>query len=173
MSNMSTNSSNSSTRNKAKQHPVLAGLRDELRGLRVTKTFVVYGHEYTLGLLSPRDDDWISERAASAGNIFEYATKMAKPKIAAALTAIDGMPVAELFQLPDEPDMTAENRKLLEGNAELRADWLRVQVYNFVCDDMDALVIKELEGKYAELENEKQEALNKLGPLSKRIPSNA
>lgn len=161
------------TKNKAKHHPILDGLSRELRGLRTTKTFQVYGHEYTLALLSPRDDDWISERAASAGNIFEYATKMAKPKIAAALHAIDGIPVAELFQLPDEPDMTIENRKLLESNAELRADWLRVQVYNFVCDDMDALVIKELEQKYADLEDGKQEALKKIGPFSSRIPSSA
>lgn len=157
---------------KAKQHPILLNLSKELRGLRVTKEVEVYGHTYTLALLSPREDDWVAERASAAGSVFEYATKLVKPRLAAALSAIDNTPVAELFQLPDEPDLSADQRKAIEANPEIRADWIRMQVFRFLCEDMDSDVIQKLDSEYSKMDNDKQASLEKIAPLSQRIPSN-
>lgn len=160
-------------KNKAKLHPIAASLSRELRGLRANKVYEVYGHHYTLGLLAPKDEDWVAERAASLGNnVFEYAAKSGKPRVAAALMAIDDVPVAELFQLPDEPDMSADTRKYLEGNRDAFNEWLRGQVFDYVCNDMDSAVIEQLERNYMKLDEEKKEALKKIGPFSARTPSN-
>jgi hypothetical protein len=160
-------------KNRAKLHPVAASLSRELRGLRSSKTFEVYGHKYELGLLAPKDEDWISEKAASIGNnVFEFAAKTGKPRITAALMAIDGIPVGELFLLPDEPDMKAETKKFLEGNKESYNEWLRNEVHEYVCNDLDSAVITQLERHYSTLEDEKREALSKIGPFSTRTPSN-
>jgi hypothetical protein len=160
-------------KHKSKLHPVVAGLSRELRGLRASKAFEVYGHQYTIGLLSPKDEDWVAEKSASiANNVFEFASKAGKPRISAALMAIDEVSVAELFQLPDEPDMSAESKKFLTGNREAYNEWLRTQIYDFVCNDMDSAVLSELEHRYAQLEEEKREALRSIGPFSTRTLSN-
>lgn len=157
---------------KAKQHPILQGLSKELRGLRVTRDVEVYGHVYTLALLSPKEEDWVSERASSAGSVFEYAAKLVKPRLAAALSAIDHVSVSELFQLPEEPDMSTEQRKIIESNAEMKSDWLHHQILTFLSEDMDTDVLQKLDAEYSKMDTAKQEALEKIGPLSTRTPSN-
>lgn len=163
----------SDRRNRAKQHPVLSNLSRELRGLRVSKAFEVYGHTYTLALLAPKDEDWVAERSASAGNnVFEFASKSGKPRIAASLMAIDGVSVAELFLLPDEPDMSPETRKYIESDKTVYNNWLRDEVLAFINTEMDSAVLEQLERNYLQLDTEKKEALKKIGPLSVKTPSN-
>lgn len=157
---------------RAKRHSVITTLSRELRGLRTSRVFEVYGHSYTLELLAPKDEDWVAEKSASQGNnVFEFASKQGKPRIACALTAIDGVSVAELFQLPEEPQMSREVSNFLRANPARLGLWLRDEVHAFICNDMDSEVLAQLERCYSQMDAEKTEALRKLGPLSKGTTS--
>lgn len=154
---------------KAKRHKLLDSLSQELRGLRASAVFEVFGHKYRLALLSPREEDWVNEKAGVAKSIFEFAAKVSKPRISAALMEIDGLSVAELFRLPE--DMARETRELIEGNELLLGEWRREQILAFVNDDLDSQVISQLDRNYGELEQKRNVALKEIPNLSERTPS--
>lgn len=155
---------------KAKRHALIGDLSKELRGLRISDTFAVLGHRYKLGLLSPSEMDWVMEKASNTSkNLVEMATLMQRPLIAAALAEIDDIPVAQLFQLPD--DMEKATREVIEGDVKLLTEWRREQVFQFLGEDVDVEILKELGGKYFDLESKKRAHIGEIRNLSKGTPS--
>ena len=150
---------------KAKRHPLLNDLSTELRGFRIAETFEVVGHKYRLQLLAPSEMDWVIEKATSGANLVEMANLMSRPLIAAALLEIDNIPVAQLFQLPD--DLPKEARQALEADSKVLAEWRREQIFAYLGEDVDVEVIKELGKHYTELEDRKRKQIGEIRNLSK------
>ena len=157
------------SRAKAKRHQALQDLSKELRGFRISETFSIFGHTYKLGVLAPGDEDWVHEQAGRSNNVVEYAALMQKPRLAAALLEIDGIPVTQLFSLPDDLDKGV--REAIEADQKQLTAWRRGEVLDFMRDDMDLAVISQLDSSLTQLEARKQEAISQVVPFSKETPS--
>ena len=151
---------------RAKEHPLLKQLTGELRGCAMSETFDVAGHKYTLRSLSPLEESW-ADGHVDGQNLYQAGRNRRAPYVAAALEAIDGVNVRELFALP-ETGIEPAVREVYLNNDMFLTDWRRGQVLRFVAEDLQPEVLMQLWNSYLELAGRREEALEKLGPLSKR-----
>lgn len=153
----------------AKRHSVLGDISAGLRGLVPTSTTSIVGHTYTLTALSPEAEDWVNGQGVG-NSLVGIAISTQKPRLAAAIVAIDSVPVEQLFTPGD--DMTKEQREaLLSSSMENQRIWRREELLKWLRDDFDTLVIAKLDTAYAELKSRHYEALKDAENLARGIPS--
>jgi hypothetical protein len=150
---------------RAKVHPLRAQIGQELRGCQSQEDFVVCGRTYTLRTLWPVEEEW-ADSLVDGSTIYQAGRNRRAPYVAAALVAVDGVPVQELFQLPDDtPD---ELRNLYLSAPDALVSWRRSEVFRWLKEEVQPPVLAELWGSYQVLEERRREALEKIGPLSTR-----
>lgn len=150
---------------RAKTHPLLDSLGAQLGGTTTSETFEVSGHKYTLRTLSPLEESW-ADGFVAGENLYQAGRNRRAPYVAASLEAIDGTSVRELFVLPENtPD---DMKETYARSPEAISDWRRREVLRWVREVMPPPVLAELWVAYQELEKKRTEALEKIGPLSRR-----
>ena len=155
---------------RAKAHPLLDSLGAQLTGTQTSDTFEVSGHKYTLRTLTPLEESW-ADGFVGGENLYQAGRNRRAPYVAAALEGVDGTSVRELFVLPEN---TPEDMRETYGKSpEAYADWRKREVLRWVREVMPPPVLGELWTAYQELEGRRTEALEKIGPLSKRSLSTA
>lgn len=149
---------------RAKRASKLNRLLHALSGQDLQETFEVFGTRYTLRTLSPEAERWAANHTQGSTPLQIGRNQMA-PQVAAAIVAIDGDPVTDLFTLPDDADR--ELRALLKESHEALTDWLRREVLLFLTEDGGQMdLIRELWGHLARMSEQRKSALEALAPLS-------
>lgn len=149
-----------------KRHPLLTQITSDLSGRRPRKPVEVLGHTYTLELLMPEAEDWVAANT-SGMTIVAANLNTRKPTIACALTAIDDLQIEALF--PFESDDQKVREFMATNPNELRL-WRRVQVLEWLKNDVDPYVVDELWNAYRKLQDEHYQEMKKLENFSKRTP---
>jgi len=151
----------------AKQHNLLKDLAKEMHGRHLEETITVDGHTYTLRTVTPAEDDWVLNRTdSSGGDAIKLAVLQSKPKVAAALSAIDGHSVKELFTPPDD---MPENIRAAMSEKDW-AEWRRDQVLDFIQDNMLPGVIGSLWNAVMTLEDRRDSAQGKVKEKLQKDP---
>lgn len=153
---------------KAEEHPLLRDLEVQMGGAQIRDTIEVVGRKYTLETLWPWEESW-ADGYVGGINFYQTGRNRRVPYVAAALRAIDGVSVAELFKLPDSTPQ--EMRDQFDKSPELLAAWRRDAIFQRLSGDRPLLsppVLGELWTFYQELEERRNASLEKIGPLSKR-----
>jgi hypothetical protein len=150
---------------KAKRHDVLDALAAELRGCNTTKEFEIAGHKYGLRTLTPREEG-LADGYVTGANFYQTGRNRRGPYVAAALDSIDGVSIKELFQRPDDEEETME--ALLDSDVDFEDNWRIGEVLRWLVANVPPAVLSELWQCYQELERQRNEALEGIGPLSTR-----
>lgn len=154
---------------KSKRHQVLQDIAKGLRGLALSDTADVGGHRYTMQVLSPEGEAWVTDHA-NGNTLATYAASTALPRLAAAITAIDDVLIEQLFVPGD--DMPKEQREAWAAAAPTaQRDWRREELLTFLRDDFDTILIRELSEFYLRLDARHKEAVKDTGNLSTRTHS--
>jgi len=152
-------------KSKAKRHQILKDVATEMSGRHITKDVEIDGHRFTLRTLKPSEADWaITRMPGSGGDPTKMVLLQSKPIVAASIQAIDGVPVEELFALPDDMD-TDVKEALISDGAALR-EWRRDQVLDFVLEDLLDDVVGRLWHAYAQLRESEAAAV---GEVEKKV----
>jgi len=151
-----------------KQHGVLAAIDGELRGRHLTKPVEVMGHTYELATLGPDREMW-ADLLTSGEDMFKAARSRRAPYLAAALRGIDGVPVEQLWPLPDAG--TPEGM-YARGSRAAEDDWRARQALAWLTDDQKHDdFIQALWHEYLLIDKSRRDALEQIGPLSKGTPT--
>ncbi len=165
---------------RAKKHSVLADITAGAVGRRLTETVEFIGHRYTLKSLTPRLSDWVNEQGlrGSAGTITGFSLAARKPRVAAALAAVDDVPVEQVFALPEA--VTDDDKATLAG---ILADpirlenWRRDEILLWLgSDECDEALVEALSDGYHKIVQRERAALEALAkdapsPLANSTPS--
>lgn len=151
---------------KAKDHPLLQDLAKQVEGCEIRGDFQICGHTYTLETLGQEEEYW-ADQYVVGGTLYQTGRNRRVPYVAAALRAIDGTAVEELFR-PD--DMPEEMRKAFAEDDGLVRRWRREAILNRIQDPERPIfsppVLNELWVSYQTLVGRREAALEKIGPLS-------
>lgn len=154
--------------NEKKRHPLLQSISAELKGTRIAETVDVAGHKYQLQTLDSGDEDWVIARAGG-GTMPEHFMGSITPRVAAALSSIDDVPVEQLFPVPE--DLEPAIRERLVSNPEAIRAWRREQVLQFVREELPTTVVSALNRAYSVIDERRAEAIKSLAPFSKKTLS--
>jgi hypothetical protein len=147
---------------------MLRDLEVQMGGAQIRDTVETCGHKYTLETLWPWEESW-ADGYVNGINFYQTGRNRRTPYIAAALRAIDGVSVSELFKLP--ANTPQEMLDTFEKQPDLLAAWRRDAVFQRISGPQPLLsppVLAEIWIFYQELEERRNASLEKIGPLSKR-----
>jgi hypothetical protein len=153
---------------KAKRHPLLGDITQSLHGSSPSVEPTIFGHKYKLEVLRPEGEDWVTEQA-EGGSLASFALSTQKPRIAAAIIAIDDVPLEALFTLPDE--LTGDAREELVSNPTRMRRWRREQMLAYLKEESDQQVVTQLHNAYVTLVGQHREVLQQLGNFPVTTPS--
>ncbi len=163
-----------------KQHALLSRISNSLKGCHYRKTVKILGASYEMSTIDPSETTWTT-RFIQTQDLYQFGQARRAPTVAAALRAIgpetptaeDPMvPVEALFELDEKTDESI--RALLENNPAAMRDWKRLQLLRWLtAPEQHEELIRELYDVYLELNAQRLEALEAIGPLSKRTPIGA
>lgn len=148
----------------AKRSKALNTLSANLRGTRIRDTRKIFGTKYTLETLEPVEETWVTNHIPGATPLQIGRNQMA-PYAAAALRAIDDVPIEEHFLMPD--DASKELVDAMKKSKVLRDDWLRREVLAWLMEDGNQDLVQLLWVFYTELADRRSKALEALDPLAK------
>lgn len=141
---------------KAKKHPVLQALKQELAKGFIEDEFTISNHKFKLHTLNEDEETW-SDSFVRPVSLTAAISSRKAPRLACSISALDGVPVDQLFQYPD--DMKEDERKAMDENAVAKRYWVRDQMLYFLAEESFRPFINELAEKFNELEKRREEAL--------------
>ena len=152
----------------AKRHAILQDLAKEMNGRHLEETVTADGHEFKIRTLTPAEDDWVLSRTeSSGGDPIKLAVLQAKPKVAAALVAIDGIQMRDLFQTPEDmPEAVS-----LSMEEKDWTEWRRDQALEFIQNDMLPGAIGKIWNTVMTLEHRRDTAAAAVKEQIKKDPS--
>lgn len=136
------------------RHPLLDQLARDRAGLRSKFSVTVRSTTYEFAVLDPEGDEWVAV-TAPGDSLVAWATERKKYQFAAALLAIDGVPVETLFPLTSEE---------MAGSPRMQRGARRRAVLDFVREALDAGDFRAFETSYAEEEKKRSEAFKTATP---------
>lgn len=158
---------------KAKDHPLLQDMEAQFRGTQIKEAFPICGRTYELETLWPHEEFW-ADQYVTGGTLYQTGRNRRAPYIAAALRSIDGVPVQELFQLP--ADVPEDMRAAYMQDPKLVDRWRKEELLRRIQDPehpiVAAPVLDQLWLSYQALLKRREEALEKIGPLSPKGEDN-
>ncbi len=153
---------------KAKKHDILKSITKTVDGNQPTKDVEVLGITYTLKVYKPEAEDWVS--ANTGGSTLSSALiNVKRPTVAAALNAINGVAIEEIFQLGDE--IPASMREELIQRPKALREWRRDQILEFLREETDGYIVDKLYESYLEMLTVHRQTLGKIGNFSKETPT--
>lgn len=134
---------------KAKRHSFLDTLKKDLARGMIEKEATVGGHKYRMHTLNEEEETWVDAHVSADTTLAFVSGRMA-PRVAAAVTHIDGMAVGEMFSYPD--DMPEDARKSLDNNPLDKKLWVRAQLLLFFAEESNRDFIRQLNDAYLEMQ---------------------
>jgi hypothetical protein len=142
-----------------KRHSVLQDLFTDLSKGNITDTFEVFGRKFTMHTLNEDEETWADTFIRTNTTAALISSRRA-PRLAASISAIDNIPVSELFQYPD--DMPMDLRKEIESNPIQKAFWIREQLLKYLNEVGNRSFIIDLYSKYEELIDRREAGLKEI-----------
>jgi hypothetical protein len=157
---------------KAEEHPLLKDLETQMHGAQIKGDTSICGRKYTFETLWPWEEAW-ADAYVDGVNLYQAGRGRRLPYIAAALRAIDDVPLELLFKVPvsaslDEKDALSDPKTALA--------WRRDQLYRRMANEPPLFapeVLAEMWSFYQSLEERRRQSLEKIGPLSRRAGDGA
>jgi hypothetical protein len=153
---------------RAKRARIIQDITTQLRGTHLQDSFEHYGHTYTLSTLEPMEEGWAEEQVVGV-NAFQFGKAVRAPRLAAALRAVDGTPVKDLFEMPTEMDPNI--RGLITGSKEATEAWLRSEINLWIQEDWQPELITALYDNYLALGQRRAQSLEHLRPTPPTTPT--
>jgi len=153
---------------QAEEHPLLKDLQVQMDGTQIRDTTTICGHAYTMETLWPHEEAW-ADGYVNGLNFYQAGRSRRLPYVVAALRALDGVSVADLFKLP--ASTPKDMREQYEKTPALLDAWRRDQLFQRLAGERPLLapdVVSELWAFYQKLEERRRASLEKIGPLSPR-----
>jgi hypothetical protein len=144
---------------KANYHAVLETLKKDLAKGFLEDEVTVRGFKFKLHTLNEDEETWADSYIRSTTPVALLNSRKA-PRLAASISAINGVPVTELFTYPD--DMPKEVRQGLDDNPIQRRFWIREQMLYFLAEDAMRPFINELYEHLSKLEAKRDEAIKEV-----------
>lgn len=146
------------TTETAKRHKILQDLKQEVnRGFITTET-EVHGKKFTLKTLNEEEDSW-SDQFVQTATVYAMMVSQRTPKLAVSITHINGIPVSDLFEYPD--DWSAEVKSDYDRNPIRKRYWVRSEMMKFLAD-LDRDTIMKLWAAYEDLDKRRAEVIKQL-----------
>ena len=145
-----------STDYRAKRHPALEALRKDLAKGLLEEEVSVNGHKFKITTLNEDEETW-ADAYMRTGSPAAMLSSRRAPRLAAAIKAINGISVEELFNFPDDMPKVLKDR--LNDNAIEKKFWIRDQVLMFLAEDGNRPFISELYSGLTRLDEKRDEAI--------------
>jgi DNA topoisomerase IB len=139
----------------AKRHAILKTLSAELSKGFIEDMVKVGNHTYKIATLNEDEESWADSFIRTSSPASIYSSRKA-PRLAAAIKAIDDVPIAELFMYPD--DMKEDVRAQLNENPVQKQFWLRNEMLLYLSDEGNRPWINELYTALSKLDDKRDEA---------------
>lgn len=142
---------------RARLHPKLQKFIAEVKRGFIEKSYVVEG--MTFKLRTPNDDaeTW-ADAYIKQGTVLSYVSSRRSPRLACAISELDGVPTEQLFEKPE--GMKDDDWKALNGNADQKRYWLWSQMLVMLASDIPPPVVLKMYIKYEELIEERDKTLS-------------
>lgn len=144
---------------KAKRHSALESLKKDLSRGRLEKEVTVDGHKFKLHTLNEDEETWADGYIKTLTPTAFLSSRKA-PRLAAAISSMDGIPKEELFVYPD--DMPKEAKQALDESPERRKQWVREQMLLFLAEDGTRPFVEKLYAGLEDLDKERAKAIEAL-----------
>ena len=144
---------------RAKRHTALESLRKDLAKGMLEDTVVVNGHKFKLATLNEDEETWADTFMRTNTTASIMSSKKA-PKLAAAIRALDDVPVSELFNYPD--DMPKDMKDNIDANPVIKREWIRDQMLMFLAEDGIRPFINDLYEAFQTLNDKRMEAIKEV-----------
>lgn len=143
----------------SKKHKVLQDLKREIQIGFIDQDFEVKGHKFKIKTLNEEEETWSDQFIQASGTTYSMIVSARAPKLAVAITHVDGVPVSELFDYPDE--WTVEQKRELDANPLRKKFWLRTQMMTFL-QDLDRDTTVELFKAFKTLDDRRAEVIKQI-----------
>ena len=123
----------------AKRHAVLRDIAQQLEGHQLQIVAEIAGHSYTLTTLNS-EEEWWADSVMQTNNPKVLVASFIIARIAASIKAIDGIPISELFDYPDNMDVEVKALHQLTKSAKRQWEldqmlaWLGEQPKSLISD---------------------------------------
>lgn len=144
---------------KSKRNKILEDLKLDLLKGRREREVVALGRKFKMHTLNEDEESWADSYIRATSTMAILSTKKA-PTVAAAISEVEGQPVAALFEYPD--DMPKEVKDMLDKNPIQRSYWIREQMLMFLVEDSNRKFVNVLYSAYEEMLAERDEALSQI-----------
>jgi hypothetical protein len=144
---------------KAVPNSILNTLKSDLNKGEVEEEFDMLGHKWKVRVLDADARSWAFQ-FVNDNNVIAYGESLKAPQLAAALQAVDGIPVDELFQYPE--DMKKEDKDLLSSNPLKKKYWVRNQLMLWIVENLDPTITNQVHKRYVKLAERRDAALGAL-----------
>lgn len=144
---------------KAKRHSVLENLRKDLARGSLSSEVTIKGFKFKVATLNEDEETWADSYMRTNSPASMYTSRRA-PRLAAAIRALNDVPVDELFTFPDDMPKGTKDR-LLENPIDKRF-WIRDQVLMFLLEEGNRGFITELYAELSKLDEQRDEAVKEI-----------
>jgi hypothetical protein len=142
----------------AKRNPVLLKLHEQLNGMKLDKSISVAGTDFYMTTLTSDESVW-ADSHTNMNTEISFLSSQRVPRLAASIKRINGKPVEELFEFPD--DMSEEDRKYHSQNQYRKRYWVMSQMLSFLSEQSDPFIM-DLWEHYATLIKDRDESWDNL-----------
>ena len=150
-----------------KRNKLLNDINKQLGGLELETVYEFNDHKYRLKSLTNDEEIW-SDTYANLGSEISAFTSLRSPRLAAAISHIDDIPVDDLFEFPDE--MSEAEKKVHTGSKYNKRYWIMSQMLLFL-GDKPSNFINEMWKHYSEnVMQKREEVLDNLKKSSAGTP---
>lgn len=150
----------------AKRNSVLLKLNEQLNGMNLDKSVTVAGNDFYMTTLTSDESVW-ADSHTNMNTEISFLSSQRVPRIAASVKRVNGTPVEELFEFPE--DMSEEDKKYHSQNQYRKRYWVMNQMLSFLSEQSDPFVM-ELWEHYAGLVKKRDDSWDELKKLSARTP---
>jgi hypothetical protein len=144
---------------------VLLDLKSDLLKGRIEDTFEFAGRRFRLHTLSDGEALWRDQYVSMASNMALLSSRKSAT-VAAACSHVNDVPIAELFPLPQDPQLLG----LIKNDAEEMRSYFRERLYEFL-QQFDDAIITEFFTFYGKLEERRAEVITRLKAPSRETDS--
>ena len=148
----------------AKRHSVLDDITKQVGGSELTTVCEIGNHSYLLTTITADEELW-ADGIFQINTLAQASTSFNLTRVAASIKQINGIPVSELFDFPD--DMSSERRKELTGSEYSRRAWEMGQLYLWL-GDLPLPYVEEISTEYKKLIKRQKDSLSELKNSSAR-----
>jgi hypothetical protein len=121
----------------AKRNELLMNLSEQLSGMKVNTTAEIVGHKYYMETLTADESVWADSHTNMNSEV-SFVSSQKAPRIAAAIKRIDGKPVEELFEFPE--DMDEELKKYHTSTQYRKRYWVMAQIFTWLSEQADPFI---------------------------------